>query len=104
MVTSAEHELLAEENHVRAEVEAAYRAAKRLEARLKELQRDFLRQADESQSIALMAYREGAADLYKLLETKRARNEAHLLYFRTLHEFHQTLVELNLAIGRETER
>jgi cobalt-zinc-cadmium efflux system outer membrane protein len=104
MVTSAEQELLAEEYYVRAEVEAAYRAAKRLEARLKELQRDFLRQADESQSIALMAYREGAADLYKLLETKRARNEAHLLYFRTLHELHQTLVELNLAIGRETER
>jgi outer membrane protein TolC len=104
MVTSAEQELLAEENYVRAEVEAAHRAAKRLEARLKELQRDFLKQADESQSIALMAYREGAVDLYKLLETKRARNEAYLLYFRTLHEFHRTLVELNLAIGREAER
>jgi cobalt-zinc-cadmium efflux system outer membrane protein len=104
MVTAAEQELLAEENYVRAEVEAVYRAVKRLEARLKELQRDFLRQADESQSIALMAYREGAADLYKLLETKRARNEAHLLYFRVLHEFHQMLVELKLSVGRETER
>ncbi|MCI0663761.1 MAG: TolC family protein [Acidobacteria bacterium] len=103
-VTSAEQELLGEENYVRAEVEAAYRAAKRLEARLKELQRDFLKQADESGNIALVAYREGAADLYKLLETQRARNEARLLYFRTLNEYQQALMELNLAIGREGER
>ncbi len=99
-VTSAEQELLAEENYVRAEVEAAYRAAKSLEARLRELQRDFLKQADESRDIALVAYREGAADLYKLLETQRARNEARLLFFRTLHEFQQALMQLNLALGR----
>lgn len=103
-VSSAELELLAEENYVRAEVEAAYRAAKRQEARLKELQRDFLKQADESGNIALVAYREGAADLYKLLETQRARNEARLLYFRTLNEYQQALVELNLALGREVDR
>ncbi len=103
-MTSAEQELIAEQNYVRAEVEAAYRAAKRHETRLKDLQRDFLKQADESRNIALVAYREGAADLYKLLETQRARNEARLLYFRTLHEFQQALVELNLAIGIEVER
>jgi outer membrane protein, heavy metal efflux system len=103
-VTSAEQELLAEENNVRAEVEVAYRVTQRLGVRLDELQRDLLKQADESRNIALVAYREGAADLYKLLETQRARNEARLLYFRTLHEFQQSLVELNLAIGREVER
>jgi outer membrane protein, heavy metal efflux system len=103
-VTSAEEELVAEENYVRAEVEAAYRAAKSHEARLKELQRDFLEQADESRNIALVAYREGAADLYKLLETQRARNDARLLYFRAQQEFQQALAELQLTIGREDER
>ena len=103
-VRSAEQELLAEENFVRAEVETAYRAAERLETRLKELQRDFLNQADESRNIALVAYREGAADLYKLLESQRARNEARLLYFRTLNEYRQALVDLNLALGREVEK
>jgi len=103
-VTSAEQELLAEENYVRAEVEVAYRTVKKLEDRLQELQRDFLQQTDESRNIALVAYREGAADLYKLLETQRARNEARLLYFRALQDFQQALVELNLAAGREVDR
>jgi outer membrane protein, heavy metal efflux system len=103
-VTSAEQELLAEENNVRAEVEVAYRVTQRLGVRLNELQLDFLKQADESRNIAVVAYREGAADLYKLLEAQRARNEARLLYFRTLHEFQQALVEFRLAIGREVER
>jgi cobalt-zinc-cadmium efflux system outer membrane protein len=103
-VTSAEQELLAEENYVRAEIEAAYRTVKSHEARLKELQHDFLEQADESRDIALIAYREGAADLYKLLETQRARNEARLLYFRALQDFQHALVELDLALGRERER
>ena len=71
MATSAGQELLAEENYVRAEIEAAHRAAQRLEARLTKMQRDFLKQADESRNIALVAYREGAMDLYKLLETHR---------------------------------
>jgi len=103
-VTSAEEELLAEENYVRAEVETAYRAAKKLSARLHGLQRDFLKQADDSRNIALVAYREGAADLYKLLETQRARNESRLLYFRAIQEFQQALVELNLVTGGEVER
>jgi outer membrane protein, heavy metal efflux system len=99
MVTSAEQGLLAEENYVRAETEAAYRAARRLEERLAELRRDFLRQADESRNIVLAAYREGAADLYKLLEAQRARNEARLLYFRTAQEFQAALSDLSLAVG-----
>lgn len=104
MVTSAEQELLAEENYIRAEVEAGYRAAQNLAVRLGEMQRDFLKQADESRNIALVAYREGAADLYKLLETQRARNEARLLYARTLQEFQSSLAELELAVGKEINR
>jgi len=101
LVNSAEQELLAEENYVRAEVETAYRAARKLSERLETMRRDFLNQADESRNIALVAYREGAMDLYKVLETQRARNDARLLYHRTLQEFQQSLMELALAVGGE---
>lgn len=100
LVSSAEQELLAEENYIRAEIEAVQRAAQKLATRLRDLQRDFLKQADDSRNIALVAYREGAMDLYKLLETQRARNEARLLYFRTLQEFQSSLAELALATGK----
>ncbi|MGH9798760.1 MAG: TolC family protein, partial [Blastocatellia bacterium] len=91
-ITSAELQLMAEENYIRAEIEIAHRAAKKLAERLSEMRRDFLQRADESRNIALVAYREGAADLYKLLEAQRARNEARLLY-------HRTELELQLALA-----
>lgn len=100
MISSAEQELLAEENYIRAEIEVVQRAAQKLATRLRDLQRDFLKQADDSRNIAMVAYREGATDLYKLLETQRARNEARLLYFRTVQEFQSSLAELALAVGK----
>jgi len=101
LISSAEQELLAEENYIRAEIETAHRAAQNLAARLTDMQRDFLKQADQSRNIALIAYREGALDLYKLLETQRARNEARLLYYRTLQELQASIAELALAVGGE---
>ena len=100
-ISSAEQELLAEENYIRAEVEAAHRATQKLAERLTNMQKDFLKQADQSRDIALVAYREGAADLYKLLETQRARNEARLLYYRTLQELQASIAELALTVGGE---
>ena len=101
LISSAEQELLAEENYIRAEIETAHRAAQSLAVRLTDMQRDFLKQADQSRNIALIAYREGATDLYKLLETQRARNEARLLYYRTLQELQASMTELALAVGGE---
>ncbi|MBL8187946.1 MAG: TolC family protein, partial [Acidobacteria bacterium] len=100
-INSAEQELLAEENYIRAEVESAHRATQKLRERLADMQKDFLKQADQSRDIALVAYREGAADLYKLLETQRARNEARLLYYRTLQELQASIAELALTVGGE---
>ncbi len=103
-ITSAELELMAEENYIRAEIEVTHRAAKKLVERLGEMQKDFLQRADESRDIALVAYREGAADLYKLLEAQRARNEARLLYHRTELELQLALAELELAAGKENQQ
>ncbi|MDX2041973.1 MAG: TolC family protein [Acidobacteriota bacterium] len=103
-ITSAELQLLAEENYIRAEIEITHRAARKLAERLSEMRRDFLQRADESRNIALVAYREGAADLYKLLEAQRARNEARLLFHRTELELQLALAELALAAGKETQQ
>lgn len=102
-ITSAELELMAEENYVRAEVEIAHRAARKLAERLSDMRRDFLQRANESRNIALVAYREGAADLYKLLEAQRARNEARLLFHRTELDLQLALTELALAAGKENQ-
>ncbi|HQR31374.1 MAG TPA: TolC family protein [Blastocatellia bacterium] len=102
-ITSAELQLMAEENYIRAEIEIAHRASRKLAERLNEMQKDFLQRADESRNIALVAYREGAADLYKLLEAQRARNEARLLYHRTELELQLALAELALAAGKENQ-
>lgn len=103
-ITSSELQLMAEENYIRAEIEVAYRATRKLFERLNEMQKDFLQRADESRNIALVAYREGAADLYKLLEAQRARNEARLLYHRTQLELQLALAELALAAGMEKQQ
>ncbi len=103
-ITSAELQLMAEENYIRAEIEIAHRGAKKLAERLSEMQKEFLQRADESRNIALVAYREGAADLYKLLEAQRARNEARLLYHRTELELQLALAELALAAGKESQQ
>lgn len=103
-ISSAEQELLAQSNYVRAEVESGYRAVHQLEARLKEMKQDFMIRADESRDIALTAYREGAADLYKVLEAQRARNEARRLYYRTQLDLQMALAELALAVGRRELR
>jgi cobalt-zinc-cadmium efflux system outer membrane protein len=103
-VNATEYELLAQTRYIEAEVEASQRAVKRLEERQREMDRDLLRQADESRSIALTAYREGAAELFKLLEAQRARNEVRRLYQRTRLELQMALAELALIIGRKELR
>lgn len=103
-ISSAEQELMARTNYIRAEVEAGYRVVQQLRSRLTEMRQDFLTQADGSRDIALAAYREGAADLYKVLEAQRARNEARRLYYRTQLDLQMALAELALAVGRSELR
>jgi cobalt-zinc-cadmium efflux system outer membrane protein len=99
-ISSVEQELMAQTNYIRAEVEAGYQVVQQLQRRLNEMKQDFLTQADGSRDIALTAYREGAADLYKVLEAQRARNEARRLYYRTQLDLQMALAELALAVGR----
>lgn len=57
---------------------------------------------DRSREIARIsgaAYREGGADLLRLLDAERARIDADLLYFRALTDFQLAVVELQSALG-----
>lgn len=101
LLRSAEQELSAEQSYVKAEIQAALNSVQTISRRLETLQQDFLPRAEESRSIALVAYREGVSDLYKLIETQRARNEARLLLFKTSQDFKTALVELMIALGRD---
>jgi outer membrane protein, heavy metal efflux system len=103
-VNSAELELVARTSYIKAEVEVSHRAVRQLESRLVEMKKDFLARADESRNIALTAYREGAADLYKVLEAQRARNEVRRLFYRTQLDLQMALAELALAVGRRELR
>lgn len=102
-VAAIEQELTATENYIRAEIAAAHRAASGLARRIEAMRKDYLPHADDSRAIALVAYREGVNDLYKLLDAQRARNEARLLYFRAKYEFQLALAELSLAAGGERQ-
>jgi outer membrane protein TolC len=61
---------------------------------------EFLPQAEESRTITLAAYEEGAIDLLPLLEAQRTRSEIRRQYFQTLFDYHASLIELELAVGR----
>jgi cobalt-zinc-cadmium efflux system outer membrane protein len=55
--------------------------------------------AREIARISNAAYREGGADLLRLLDAERGRIDADLLYFRALTDFHLAVVELQSALG-----
>jgi cobalt-zinc-cadmium efflux system outer membrane protein len=55
--------------------------------------------AAESARIALAAYREGGADLLRLLDAERVRIELQVLYVRTLAEYRQSVAALETALG-----
>lgn len=55
--------------------------------------------AAESARIAQGAYREGGADLLRLLDAERIRIETDLLYHRALVDYQLAVVELKSALG-----
>lgn len=79
------------------ELEAALEGVRLTRERIESLQAGFVSGADESQAIALAAYREGAADLLVVLEAERTRNAAQELVVEALHEHRVALHALERA-------
>ena len=97
----AEAELGAVRNRVLAEVESAYAAYEVARDQVVTFQNELLRQADQSQQIALVAYQEGVTELLPLLEAQRTDAEVRRLHSRTLLGYYASLIDLELAVGRE---
>jgi cobalt-zinc-cadmium efflux system outer membrane protein len=96
VATAAER---AAERVARAEAEAAYTNYEARRGLVTGALPALRERAREIARISNAAYREGGADLLRLLDAERGRIEADLLYFRALTEFHLAVVELQTALG-----
>jgi len=90
-------------SHTIAEVSAAYEAFQTARDQVQTFRDELLNQADESRSIALAAYQEGATPLLSVLEAQRTSAEVRQQYFRTLFDYQVSLSELALAVGKEVQ-
>lgn len=97
----ANTELTIARNRALAEVESAYRAYETARDQVTTLQRELLQQANESYTIALAAYQEGATELLALLEAQRTRAEIRQQYYRTLFDYQTSILMLDQAVGKE---
>jgi len=100
----ARTELALRRNRVLAEVEVAYQAWQSARQRMTAYETGLLRQADESQTIALRAYQEGAVDLIGYLEAQRTRAEIRQQYLQSLLDARAALLVLEQATGAELAR
>jgi len=91
-------------SHTVAEVSAAYEAFQTAREQVQTFRDELLNQADESRSIALAAYQEGATPLLSVLEAQRTRADVRQQYFKTLFDYQVGLSELELAVGQEITR
>jgi cobalt-zinc-cadmium efflux system outer membrane protein len=89
------------QNIVLAELAAARRSVEFNQRQVESLRAEFLSLADESRSVSLAAYREGAVDLLVLLDAQRVRSQAQELYFQALYDYQLAIHELERAAGIE---
>jgi outer membrane protein, heavy metal efflux system len=90
-------------NRALAEVEAAYDAMQTAREQVQTFQNELLQQADESTSITLAAYEEGGTELLPVLDAQRTRAEVRQQYFKTLFDYQASLIDLELAVGRDIQ-
>jgi outer membrane protein, heavy metal efflux system len=98
-IRAAEAEVAAAVALVKAEVASADREVEMRRAQISGLLKNSLTLAAESSRIALAAYREGGADLLRLLDAERVRIELEVLYYRSLTEYRQSVVTWETAMG-----
>jgi cobalt-zinc-cadmium efflux system outer membrane protein len=97
----AQTELALARNRALAEVESAFRAYETARNQVVTFQRELLQQANESYTIALAAYHEGATELLPLLEAQRTRADIRQQYYRTLFDYQTSILLLEQAVGKE---
>jgi cobalt-zinc-cadmium efflux system outer membrane protein len=98
---AAQSQLALVRNRAIAQVEAGYAAFQSARDQVETFRNELLNEADESRSIALAAYQEGATQLLPVLDAQRTRSEVRQQYFRTLFDYQVSLIDLELAVGKE---
>lgn len=98
-VRAAEAGVAAAEAIVKAEVAAAQREVEIRTRLLRLTIEPMLTQARRASDIARAAYREGGADLLRLLDAERIRLETEQLHVQTLAELRQSVAALETAMG-----
>lgn len=88
-------------NRVLAEVEAAYLAHVTARDQVRAFEAGLLDQAQESVTITLAAYREGAAPLINLIDAQRTRAEVRGAYLKALFDYRNSIFTLEQATGTE---
>ena len=86
---------------VESNVLSALAAVRRRHATMQDLQKGMVERAEEFWRISLAAYQEGGADLLRLLDAQRVRNEVQLLLTTTQMEYRISMAELESAVGEE---
>jgi outer membrane protein, heavy metal efflux system len=102
-VKTAQTRLQVTRNRALAEVEAAHEAFQTARDQVQTFQNELLRQADESRTITLAAYEEGGTELLPVLDAQRTRAEVRQQYFKTLFDYQASLIDLELAVGRDIQ-
>jgi cobalt-zinc-cadmium efflux system outer membrane protein len=97
-------ELTLRRNRVLAEVESAYQAWRSARDRMTRFETGLLRQADESQSIALRTYQEGAIEIVGYLEAQRTRAQIRQQYVQAVFDAQIALLLLEQVSGQELGR
>jgi len=98
-VRVAESHLRATAAMIRAEVDAARTEYEIRRRQVKESLKPLMERASESAQIAVAAYREGGADLLRLLDAERTLIDVQTIYVKTLAEYRQAIVTLQYAMG-----
>lgn len=96
---AAEAQAKAIERQARIDIAAARATYDKRRAILDDTLPRLRERARESSRIAEGAYREGGADLLRLLDAERTRLDAELLYLRALTDYQRAIVELKAALG-----
>jgi len=100
---AAQSQLELMRNRAIAQVESAIAAYQSAREQVQTFRNELLNEADESRSIALAAYQEGATPLLAVLDAQRTRSEVRQQYFRTLFDYQVSLIDLELAVGKELQ-
>ena len=97
----ANTELTIARNRALADVESAYRGYETARDQVTTFQRELLQQSNESYTISLAAYQEGATELLPLLEAQRTRADIRQQYYRTLLDYQTSILLLEQAVGKQ---